>query len=66
MYKFDSGTSEIVYVDGIFLILLERILKSRCSTAYASFGGLLLSLTGSYRHMTSIVLGEPVYVLMRR
>ncbi|KAJ7225789.1 hypothetical protein GGX14DRAFT_422384 [Mycena pura] len=46
VYKFDSGTSEIV-------------------TAYASFGGLLLSLTGSYRHMTSIVLGEPVYVLMR-
>ncbi|KAF7306676.1 DNA-directed RNA polymerases I, II, and III subunit RPABC3 [Mycena indigotica] len=47
VYKFDSGTSEIV-------------------TAYASFGGLLLSLTGSYRHMTSIVLGEPVYLLMRR
>ncbi|KAF7319942.1 DNA-directed RNA polymerases I, II, and III subunit RPABC3 [Mycena kentingensis (nom. inval.)] len=47
VYKFDSGTSEIV-------------------TAYASFGGLLLSLTGSYRHMTSIVLGEPIYLLMRR
>ncbi|KAJ7169571.1 hypothetical protein C8R46DRAFT_201838 [Mycena filopes] len=47
VYKFDSGTSEIV-------------------TAYASFGGLLLSLTGSFRHMTSIVLGDPVYVLMRK
>ncbi|KAJ7456680.1 hypothetical protein FB451DRAFT_1098904 [Mycena latifolia] len=35
-------------------------------TAYASFGGLLLSLTGSFRHMTSIVLGDPVYVLMRK
>ncbi|KAJ6627240.1 RNA polymerase [Mycena sp. CBHHK59/15] len=35
-------------------------------TAYASFGGLLLSLTGSFRHMTSIVIGEPVYVLMRK
>ncbi|KAJ7130051.1 hypothetical protein C8R43DRAFT_1239954 [Mycena crocata] len=35
-------------------------------TAYASFGGLLLSLTGSHRHLTSVVLGEPVYVLMRK
>ncbi|KAJ7785990.1 hypothetical protein B0H16DRAFT_1488831 [Mycena metata] len=47
VYKFDSGTTEIV-------------------TAYASFGGLLLSLTGSFRHMTSIVLGDPVYLLMRK
>ncbi|CAL1696043.1 unnamed protein product [Somion occarium] len=35
-------------------------------TAYASFGGLLLSLTGSFRHMTSIVLGDPVYILLRK
>ncbi|KAF8973721.1 hypothetical protein BDZ97DRAFT_1776492 [Flammula alnicola] len=35
-------------------------------TAYISFGGLLLSLTGSFRHMTSIVLGDPVYLLMRK
>ncbi|KAF8203059.1 hypothetical protein BJ912DRAFT_1053067 [Pholiota molesta] len=35
-------------------------------TAYISFGGLLMSLTGSFRHMTSIVLGDPVYVLMRK
>ncbi|TFK41012.1 hypothetical protein BDQ12DRAFT_703852 [Crucibulum laeve] len=35
-------------------------------TAYASFGGLLMSLTGSFRHMTNIVLGDPVYLLMRR
>ncbi|KAK0481884.1 hypothetical protein IW261DRAFT_1107499 [Armillaria novae-zelandiae] len=34
-------------------------------TAYASFGGLLMSLTGSFRHMTSIVLGDPIYLLMR-
>ncbi|CAK5265293.1 unnamed protein product [Mycena citricolor] len=46
VYKFDSGTSEIV-------------------TAYVSFGGLLLSLTGSFRHMTNIVLGDPIYVLLR-
>ncbi|KAH9946777.1 hypothetical protein B0H21DRAFT_778895 [Amylocystis lapponica] len=35
-------------------------------TAYASFGGLLMSLTGSFRHMTGIVLGDPVYILMRK
>lgn len=35
-------------------------------TAYASFGGLLMSLTGSFRHMTNIVLGDPVYILLRR
>jgi len=35
-------------------------------TAYASFGGLLMSLTGSFRHMTNIVLGDPVYLLMRK
>lgn len=36
------------------------------STAYASFGGLLLSLTGSFRHMANVVLGDPVYILLRR
>ncbi|KAG1739939.1 RNA polymerase I [Suillus paluster] len=35
-------------------------------TAYASFGGLLLSITGSYRHLTNVVLGDPVYVLLRQ
>ncbi|GLB36307.1 putative RNA polymerase subunit 8 [Lyophyllum shimeji] len=39
---------------------------SEIVTAYASFGGLLMSLTGSFRHMTSIVLGDPVYLLMRK
>jgi len=47
VYKFDSGTAEVV-------------------TAYASFGGLLMSLTGSFRHMTSIVLGDPIYLLIRK
>jgi len=35
-------------------------------TAYASFGGLLMSLTGSFRHMTNISLGDPVFLLMRK
>jgi len=39
---------------------------SEIVTAYASFGGLLMALTGSFRHMTSIVLGDPVYLLMRK
>jgi DNA-directed RNA polymerase I, II, and III subunit RPABC3 len=36
------------------------------STVYASFGGLLMAMTGSYRHMSGIVLGEPVYILLRK
>ncbi|KAH9937591.1 uncharacterized protein B0H18DRAFT_971362 [Fomitopsis serialis] len=28
--------------------------------------GLLMSLTGSFRHLTSIVLGDPVYILLRK
>ncbi|VDB99658.1 unnamed protein product [Peniophora sp. CBMAI 1063] len=40
--------------------------NSETVTAYASFGGMLMSLTGSYRHMTSIVLGDPIYLLMRK
>jgi len=40
--------------------------KDDTVTAYASFGGLLMSLTGSFRHMTNIVLGDPVFLLMRK
>ena len=36
------------------------------STAYISFGGLLLALRGSYRHLANIVVGENVYLLMRK
>lgn len=35
-------------------------------TAYMSFGGLLMALSGSYRHMSGIVLGENVYLLIRK
>ncbi|KAF9068068.1 RNA polymerase I [Rhodocollybia butyracea] len=35
-------------------------------TAYISFGGLLMSITGSFRHMTNIVLGDSIYVLLRK
>ncbi|THH11110.1 hypothetical protein EW145_g856 [Phellinidium pouzarii] len=40
--------------------------SSEIVTAYISFGGLLMTLTGSHRHMTGIVLSEPVYLLIRR
>jgi len=40
--------------------------SSEIVTAYMSYGGLLMTLTGSHRHMTGIVLGDPVYLLMRR
>lgn len=48
------------------LILSVQLDSITSRTAYASFGGLLMSLTGSFRHMTSIVLGDPVYLLIRR
>ncbi|GAA5952880.1 hypothetical protein JCM21900_004252 [Sporobolomyces salmonicolor] len=35
-------------------------------TAYVSFGGLLMALTGSYRHVSGITVGEYIYLLVRR
>lgn len=35
-------------------------------TAYISYGGLLMALSGNYRHMSGIVLGENVYLLLRK
>ncbi|ODN73162.1 hypothetical protein L202_07728 [Cryptococcus amylolentus CBS 6039] len=36
------------------------------TTAYFSFGGLLMALRGSYRHLASVVVGENVYLLLRK
>ncbi|KAF8078456.1 hypothetical protein FPV67DRAFT_1557781 [Lyophyllum atratum] len=64
VYKFDGGTTgNCVCTPSFRLILIFQLVYR---TAYASFGGLLMSLTGSFRHMTSIVLGDPVYLLMRK
>jgi DNA-directed RNA polymerase I, II, and III subunit RPABC3 len=35
-------------------------------TAYASYGGLLMALSGSYRHISNVTVGEYVYLLIRR
>ncbi|KAG8951992.1 DNA-directed RNA polymerases I, II, and III subunit RPABC3 [Tulasnella sp. 424] len=35
-------------------------------TVYVSFGGLLMSLAGSFRHLQNVVIGENIYILMRR
>lgn len=35
-------------------------------TAYASFGGLLMALTGHYRHLSSITVGDNIYLLARK
>ncbi|KAK4058206.1 DNA-directed RNA polymerases I, II, and III subunit RPABC3 [Microbotryomycetes sp. JL221] len=35
-------------------------------TAYASFGGLLMALSGDYRHLSNVTVGDYVYLLMRR
>lgn len=34
-------------------------------TVYGSFGGLLMALTGSFRHLSKITVGANVYLLMR-
>lgn len=34
--------------------------------AYFSFGGLLMALKGSFRHLANVVVGENVYLLMRK
>ncbi len=36
------------------------------STAYISFGGLLLALRSNYRHLQHIVIGENVFLLIRK
>lgn len=64
VYKFDGGNAEVVCVD--FVHPLFSAIDICLSTVYASFGGLLMAMTGSYRHMSSIVLGEPVYILLRK
>ena len=65
VYRFDPGTGEVVYVSSVFICRTAIDARS-FRTAYASFGGLLMSLTGSFRHMTNIVLGDPVFLLMRK
>ncbi|EST09415.1 RNA polymerase, Rpb8 [Kalmanozyma brasiliensis GHG001] len=34
-------------------------------TVYGSFGGLMMALTGNFRHMSNITIGSNVYLLMR-
>ncbi|WFD32652.1 DNA-directed RNA polymerases I, II, and III subunit RPABC3 [Malassezia sp. CBS 17886] len=34
-------------------------------TVYASFGGLLMALTGAYRHLSKLTVGANVYLLVR-
>lgn len=38
---------------------------SETITVYASFGGLLMALTGSYRHLSNLAVGSNVYLLIR-
>ncbi|KAF7721620.1 DNA-directed RNA polymerases I, II, and III subunit RPABC3 [Apophysomyces ossiformis] len=35
-------------------------------TVYVSYGGLLMSLEGDYRHLQNITVGENLYLLMRK
>ena len=36
------------------------------TTAYFSYGGLLMALRGSYRHLSKLVVGENIYLLIRK
>lgn len=36
------------------------------TTAYFSWGGMLMALRGSYRHLANVIVGENVYLLMRK
>lgn len=36
------------------------------ATVYVSFGGLLMALRGSTRHLAELVVGENVYCLIRK
>ena len=65
VYKFDGGQQEIVYVYNPCQFC-ARAHPNINRTVYASFGGLLMSLTGSFRHLTSVVLGDPIYILLRK
>ncbi|UZJ51875.1 hypothetical protein CBS101457_001195 [Exobasidium rhododendri] len=38
---------------------------SETVTVYASFGGLLMALTGSYRHLSGLTVGSNVFLLIR-
>jgi len=65
VYRFDPGVDDVVCVLKFYPSNLSDM-PHPSRTAYASFGGLLMSLTGSFRHMTNIVLGDPVFLLMRK
>ncbi|KAJ9095672.1 hypothetical protein QFC21_005544 [Naganishia friedmannii] len=36
------------------------------TTAYLSFGGLLMAIRGSYRHMSNLVINENIYLLIKK
>ncbi|EOR03519.1 hypothetical protein E3P92_03799 [Wallemia ichthyophaga] len=40
--------------------------KQEIATAYISFGGLLLAITGHVRYLSDISVGEDLYLLVRR
>jgi hypothetical protein len=67
IYKYDGG-SDIGYVSLQALICFNFFFSNvlNYSTAYASFGGLLMSLTGPTRQMTGFVVGDSVYLLLRK
>lgn len=73
IYKFEdvAGPEKDAYVLPSFIQLDLRLIilvgtRSTYRTVYISFGGLLMALRGSYRHLSNIVVGENVYCLIRK
>ncbi|KAI8056055.1 RNA polymerase [Syncephalis plumigaleata] len=66
-----SRLKEATLADSYDYVMHGRVFKYDEGTGtrvavYVSFGGLLLCLEGDYRHLQKLMIGETVYLLMRK
>ncbi|KAK0546103.1 DNA-directed RNA polymerases I, II, and III subunit RPABC3 [Tilletia horrida] len=67
-WRMDAGNAGIA--DDFDYVMYGKVYKydeghSEIVTVYASFGGLLMALTGHYRHLSNVSIGANVYLLLR-
>ncbi|KAL9939525.1 hypothetical protein V8E36_001342 [Tilletia maclaganii] len=67
-WRMDAGNAGIA--DDFDYVMYGKIYKydeghSETVTVYGSFGGLLMALTGHYRHLSNVSVGANVYLLLR-
>ena len=65
IYKFDEEKQEVAYVY-FYSILCIVMFKYFHSTAYISFGGLLLAITGHVKYLSKLSVGDDIYLLIRK